>query len=155
VGHSFNDGSFLLTIRESATSEITFQPSASVSVGQLVCVTRDCDPTANGTPRVGPALAVGRMTLSSELVEGGTKGKAMDLLHAWKDRLWEIGGEEGPPRPRVLRDSLNGEGDDEERTDEEVKAAAVMQPETLKNWDTLKELSREGAWFRETEENCC
>jgi len=96
------------------------------------------------------------MILPSDLVEGGTKGKAMDLLHAWKDQLWQIGGEESPPRPRLVHGSLNGEDDDsdEEGADEDVgAAAAVVQPEPLKNGDTPKEPSREGAYFRRINES--
>lgn len=89
------------------------------------------------------------MILPSDLVEGGTKGKVMDLLHAWKDQLWQIGGEESPPRPRLLHGSLNGEEDDsdEEWMGEEVGEAAMARPEPLKNGDTPKELSQEGAYF--------
>ena len=142
-------GSPSAIVPELATSEITFQPSTSISAGQLVCITQDYEPTANGTPRVGPALAVGRMDLPSDLVEGGTKGKALTLLHAWKDRLWEIGGEERPPRPRLLQDSPNDEDDtDEEWTDERAHAAAEAQHQTPGNGDTPRELSREGTHFR-------
>jgi hypothetical protein len=137
----------LTTVYGLTTLEITFQPSTSLSVGQLVCITQAYEPTTNGTPRIGPALAVGLMTLPSDLVEGGTKGKALTLLHAWKDQLWEMGGAEKPPRPRLLRGSLNGEDTDEEWTDEEVEAAAATQPKTFTSGDTSKGLSREGVHF--------
>ena len=96
------------------------------------------------------------MTLPSDLVEGGTKGKAIDLLHAWKDHMWKIGGEESPPGPRVLRSGMNGEDDDDygEWKDEEVEAAVVVQPETLENGDTQKELSQEGAYLSFKNESC-
>ena len=150
MGHKFNYDSAPLTAHGPAISEITFQPSAALPAGQLVCVTRDCEPTANGIPRVGPALAVGRMILPSALVEGGTKGRAMNLLHAWKDQLWQIGGEEAPPRPRLLYGSLNGEedGSDDDWTDGGVEAVVTMQLETLKNEDTPKEFSQEGAYSK-------
>lgn len=103
---------------------------------------------ANGTARVGPALAVGRMALPSDLVEGGTKGKALTLLHAWKDKLWKMGGEERPPRPKTLQVNLNGgEDSDEEQTDEEVETVVKTQPGTFRNEDIPKELSREGVDF--------
>lgn len=77
------------------------------------------------------------------------------LLHAWKDRLWAIGGEERPPKPRFLHGGRNGEEDtDEEQTDEEVKAAAVMRPETFRDGDHPRELSREGAYSRRINETC-
>jgi hypothetical protein len=94
------------------------------------------------------------MTLPSDLVEGGTKGKALTLLHAWKDQLWEMGGAEKPPRPRLLQGSLNGEDTDEEWTDEEVEAAAATQSKTLKSGDTPKGLSREGVHVQTMCERC-
>lgn len=85
------------------------------------------------------------MTLPSDLVEGGTKGKALTLLHAWKDQLWEMGGEERPPRPRLLRGGSGGEGDtDEEWVGEESETAVGTQSEIFKNENTPRELSREG-----------
>ena len=135
-----------LTHGSQTCPEIAFQAATSLSVGQLVCIIQDYGPTANGTPRVGPALAVGRMALPSDLVEGGTKGKALTLLHAWKDQLWEMGGGERPPRPRLLHGSLNKEEDtDEERIDGEVEAVAETQPTAFGNEDTPKELTGEGA----------
>ncbi|KAF9649472.1 hypothetical protein BDM02DRAFT_3230271 [Thelephora ganbajun] len=121
-----------------------FQPSASLSIGRLVCITQDYAPTASGKLRVGSALAVGRMALPSHLVEGGTKGKALTLLHAWKDELWVMGGEERPPRPQLLEDNLDGEDDTvEEWSSEEVEAAAETQLEIIGDGDTPKGLSRE------------
>lgn len=85
------------------------------------------------------------MVLPSDLVEGGTKGKALTLLHAWKDQLWEMGGEERPPRPRLLRGGLD-EADDsgEERTGEESEGDAETQSSIVE--DSPKELSREGTY---------
>ena len=88
---------------------VRFQPSASIHAGQLVCITHDYESTSKGTPRVGPALVVGRMALPSDLVKRGAKGKALMLLHAWKDELWKMGGEKRPPRPRLLQVSPNVE----------------------------------------------
>ena len=89
------------------------------------------------------------MDIPSDLVEGGTKGKALTLLHAWKDQLWEMGGEEKPPKPRLLRGSLNEADDtDEEFTDEESEAAAETQLEIIENGGAPKELSQEGACSR-------
>jgi len=74
----------------------------------------------------------------------------MDLLHAWKDQLWQIGGEEAPPRPRLLHGSLNGGGDDsdEDCANEGVEAVATMQQEALRNGETSKKLSQEGAYSK-------
>jgi len=60
-----------------------------------------------------------------------------------------MGGEERPPRPRLLRGSLNEADDtDEEFTDEESEAAAETQSEIIENGDAPKELSQEGACSR-------
>jgi len=100
------------------------------------------------------------MDLPSDLVEGGTKGKALTLLHAWKDQLWEMGGEEKPPRPRLLQGGMDEEDEteeddtDEEGTCDESKAAAEMQPEIVKNGSVPKELSQEGAYPRGMCKSC-
>ena len=65
----------------------------------------------DGAPQVGPALAVGRMALTSGQVGGSGKGKAVNIVHTWKDHLWEMGGKEDPPTPRVL--NLNQQADSE------------------------------------------
>ena len=85
----------------------------------------------------------------------------MDVLHAWKDHMWKIGGEVSSPGPRVLCCGMNAEVDDDdgdggdddgEWIDEEVEAAAVVQLETLTNEDTQKVLSQEGAYLRRKNE---
>jgi translation initiation factor 2D len=89
------------------------------------------------------------MVLPSHLVEGGTKGKALTLLHAWKDQLWVIGGEERPPRPRLLESSLDGEVDeDEEWASDDVDAGAKTQSKSSNDGDTLKQLSPEGVYHK-------
>jgi len=77
------------------------QHSPSLSVGQLVCVTQYYPPV-NGAPQIGPALAVGHMILASEQIRGVGKGKAVNIVHTWKDHLWEMGGKEDPPVPQVI-----------------------------------------------------
>ena len=115
-------------------------------------MTEDYEHTAGGTPHVSPALVVARMALSSHMVEGGTRGRALTLLHAWKDRLWARGGGANPPG--LLEGSLDGEGDnDEEWTDEEVEAATGTKAKGTSNEDTSKRLSPEGAYRRGTDEN--
>ena len=89
------------------------------------------------------------MALPSDLVAGGTKGRTLTLLHAWKDQLWEMGGGESPPGPRLLHGSLNKEEEtDEKWINEEVEAAVAMQPMAVGNEDTPKELTREGTYSR-------
>jgi translation initiation factor 2D len=46
----------------------------------------------------GPPLAVGRMAIDSNKVnQSVTKGKAVIVLHTWKDHLWSIGSKGEPP----------------------------------------------------------
>lgn len=77
------------------------QHSPSLSVGQLVCVTQYY-PHVNGAPQIGPALAVGRMALAGDQIRSVGKGKAVNIIHTWKDHLWELGGKDDPPPPRVI-----------------------------------------------------
>jgi len=86
------------------------QHSPSLSVGQLVCVTQYY-PAANGSPQIGPALAVGHMALTSDQIRGAGRGKAVNIVHTWKDNLWEMGGKDDPPAPRVVE--LNQKTDSE------------------------------------------
>lgn len=90
------------------------QHSPSLSVGQLVCVTQYY-PAVNGAPQIGPALAVGHMALAGNQVGGSGKGKAVNIVHTWKDHLWGMGGKEDPPAPRLIElnkvdSEVNGEG---------------------------------------------
>ncbi|KAI0752119.1 eukaryotic translation initiation factor SUI1 family protein [Fomes fomentarius] len=57
---------------------------------------------------LGPPIAVGRMAVSSDTLrsaeEKDIKGKAVYVLHTWKDALWEMGPSKGadPPVPREI-----------------------------------------------------
>lgn len=96
------------------------QHPPSLSVGQLVCVTQYY-PAVNGAPQVGPALAVGRMVLTSDQLRGAGKGKAVNIVHVWKDHLWEMGGKEDPPASRVITE-LNQTVDSEVSSDSDTPA---------------------------------
>ena len=87
------------------------------------------------------------MILPSHLVEGGTKGKGLTLLHAWKDQLWVMGGEEIPPRARLVEISSDEEDDtDEEWEGEEAEAAAETQSDSSGDGDASRQLSPEGMY---------
>lgn len=46
----------------------------------------------------GPPLAVGRMAIDADKIDNGvTKGKAVIVLHTWKDHLWALGSKGEPP----------------------------------------------------------
>ncbi|KAL5478889.1 hypothetical protein ACEPAI_2166 [Sanghuangporus weigelae] len=64
--------------------------------GQLVSITQYV-PGA-----IGPPLAVGRMAMpGTRMREEEAKGKAVRVLHVYKDKLWEMGGKGEPPEPEV------------------------------------------------------
>ncbi|KAF5345832.1 hypothetical protein D9757_014888 [Collybiopsis confluens] len=42
-------------------------------------------------PMLSPPLAVGRMALLTERLKESNQGKAVLVIHAWKDHLWEMG----------------------------------------------------------------
>lgn len=79
-----------------APGVVSIQPSHNVALplqeGQLVCVrcySRDEDL---------PAMAVGKMAMTSDLVEKTDKGKAVITLHSYGDMLWERGGKGEPSK---------------------------------------------------------
>jgi len=48
--------------------------------------------------RIGPPLAVGRMAVDSEVLsQDGAKGKAVFIMHTWKDHLFDMGYKGNPP----------------------------------------------------------
>jgi len=60
----------------------------------------------------GPPLAVGRMAVDADKIDHGvTKGKAVIVLHTWKDHLWAIGSKGEPPEA-VSLSAAGGEGTD-------------------------------------------
>jgi translation initiation factor 2D len=66
----------------------------------------------------GPPLAVGRMAVDSDKIDNGvTKGKAVIVLHTWKDHLWAIGCKDDPPEPvQVAAASVKvADADDQEK----------------------------------------
>ncbi|KAI8968620.1 hypothetical protein BD414DRAFT_504220, partial [Trametes punicea] len=73
---------------------------------------------------IGPPIAVGRMAVSSDTLrsaeEGDVKGKAVYILHTWKDALWEMGPSKKTdvPAPRDLKTS---EVDTEEEPAQQAK----------------------------------
>lgn len=96
------------------------------------------------------------MVLPSQLIEKGAKGKALTLLHAWKDHLWVMGGEERPPRSRLLEASLDEEDDvDKEWASEDIEAVAEeIQSDGSSDGDMPEGLSPEGAYSKQyTKEN--
>ena len=65
----------------------------------------------------GPPLAVGHMAVDADKIDRGvTKGKAVIVLHTWKDHLWAIGSKSEPPEAVAVSapgDEETGAGDDD------------------------------------------
>ncbi|TBU43036.1 eukaryotic translation initiation factor SUI1 family protein [Dichomitus squalens] len=87
---------------------------------------------------IGPPLAVGRMAVSSDTLrseeEEDVKGKAVYILHTWKDALWEMGPSKkaDPPAP-IENKSSEAETPDERQNGspgslEETAGAPPAQP---------------------------
>ncbi|KAF9784781.1 hypothetical protein BJ322DRAFT_1109491 [Thelephora terrestris] len=105
------------------------QHSPSLSVGQLVCVTQ-YHPPANGVPQIGPALAVGRMILAGDQIRRVEKGKAVNVIHTWKDHLWEMGGKEDPPALRAIEiNQENDLGADDEAHSNDIQTTSTSPGE--------------------------
>ena len=64
-----------------------------MSPQQLVSVVQR---TTGSTSR-GPPLAVGRMAVDLATLKAGEKGKAVHVLHTWKDHLFDMGTRADPP----------------------------------------------------------
>ncbi|KAH9034465.1 hypothetical protein EDB85DRAFT_1863945, partial [Lactarius pseudohatsudake] len=87
--------------------------SALVSVAQFVRDSR------------GPPLAVGRMAVDADKINNNSanKGKAVVVLHSWKDHRWALGSKCGPPDalPMVAAaaggEAMGGAGDDSDGVD--------------------------------------
>ncbi|KIK64969.1 hypothetical protein GYMLUDRAFT_56467 [Collybiopsis luxurians FD-317 M1] len=96
----------------------------SLVQGQLVSIRKFERADTDGTPVISPPLAVGRMAVSSDRLDQ-EKGKAVLVLHAWKDHLWELGskGEVPPSVPLEL------EVGDQEEPKPEVEAEAEGEGE--------------------------
>lgn len=82
--------------------------SPSISADDPVAIASTRSPTV--------PLAVGRMLLSSKDIKEDEKGKAVHVLHTWRDTLWQSGSKADPPSElKSLTDVLE-EISDEART---------------------------------------
>ncbi|KAG2005858.1 eukaryotic translation initiation factor SUI1 family protein [Coprinopsis cinerea AmutBmut pab1-1] len=74
----------------------------SLAAGQLVCIRKYS--RKDGVPELSVPLAVGSMALPSDQIETGQeKGKAVHVLHVWKDHLWELGSKPDVPPGEPLQ----------------------------------------------------
>ncbi|KAJ7279119.1 eukaryotic translation initiation factor SUI1 family protein [Mycena rebaudengoi] len=73
----------------------------SLNEGQLVSISQY---THGENPTLSAPLAVGHMALPSDQIENGRKekGKAVYILHTWKDHLWDMGSKPDLPEPTAF-----------------------------------------------------
>jgi translation initiation factor 2D len=92
------------------------QHSSSLQAHQLVSITE----YVRDPKRIGPPLAVGRMAVDSDVLsQDGARGKAVFVLHAWKDHLFDMGHKGNPPDPWEMTHvaATNQHSVDEDRHD--------------------------------------
>lgn len=85
----------------------------------------------------GPPLAVGRMAIDADKIDNGvTKGKAVVVLHTWKDHLWALGSKSEPPDavpvPAAAAAAATGDekgaGDDDDDGNQESAEKDAVAP---------------------------
>jgi len=111
----------------------------SLSEHQLVSIRQYVK--KDGNPTLSAPLALGRMALPSNELKGKTeeKGKAVHIVHTWKDHFWDMGSKCDPPEDTIMKlaapvadeDSSEGEDTDEE-SDEESEDGATPPPASEK-----------------------
>ncbi|KAG6837743.1 hypothetical protein H0H93_001669 [Arthromyces matolae] len=82
------------------------------------------------TPTVSPPLVVGRMALPGNQLGKGSqdKGKAVYVLHTWKDHLWEMGSKPDVPEPIPLGASAEKSTDEHSNEDDsDINSAPSQQ----------------------------
>ncbi|KAG2107739.1 uncharacterized protein F5147DRAFT_696927 [Suillus discolor] len=96
------------------------QHPPSLQAGQLVSITE----YIHHSTHIGPPLAVGHMAVDSDVLsEAGSKGKAVFVLHAWNDHLFDMGHKGNPPDPWEMSHSTTNDQhstEDEDVTDNDV-----------------------------------
>lgn len=73
------------------------------------------------------------MALTSDQIREAGKGKAVNIVHTWKDHLWEMGGKDDPPAPRVveLTQKTDSETGGEGISSDDLDTPAESKPEGL------------------------
>ena len=89
------------------------QHTPNLTPDQLVSITQ------YARAGLGPPLAVGRAAVSAEMLresdEKDVKGKAVHVLHTWKDALWEMGASAKMDVPGVREWPVQTEAEGEEQ----------------------------------------
>lgn len=67
--------------------------------------------TVGSTSTCGPPLAVGRLAVDLDTLKAGAKGKAVHVLHTWKDHLFDMGNKADPPGEMEVKEDESGDDD--------------------------------------------
>ncbi|KAG2047472.1 hypothetical protein BDR06DRAFT_985159 [Suillus hirtellus] len=96
------------------------QHPLSLQAGQLVSITEHI----HHSTHIGSPLAVGHMAVDSDVLsEAGSKGKAVFVLHAWNDHLFDMGHKGNPPDPWEMSHSTTNDQhstEDEDATENDM-----------------------------------
>ncbi|KAF8637107.1 hypothetical protein AX17_003011 [Amanita inopinata Kibby_2008] len=79
--------------------------SPSIAQGQTVSVCQFS--RVDGNVALSAPLAVGRMAVPSDQMRDGDKGKAVLVVHTWKDHLWDMGSKADVPEPIAIQTPQN------------------------------------------------
>ncbi|KAG1801101.1 hypothetical protein EV424DRAFT_1437242 [Suillus variegatus] len=117
------------------------QHPPSLQAGQLVSITE----YIHHSTHIGSPLAVGHMAVDSDVLsEAGSKGKAVFVLHAWNDHLFDMGHKGNPPDPWEMSHSTTN--DQHSTEDEDVDALSSHLEQTQLDDHAPKiELTKEDA----------
>ncbi|KAJ3760535.1 eukaryotic translation initiation factor SUI1 family protein [Lentinula raphanica] len=116
----------------------------SLNEGQLVsiCKYERVDIDGAPTPMLSVPLAVGRMAVGSDQLQDSSqeKGKAVLVLHTWKDHLWELGSKKDVPPSEPIK-TEDGAEENEDITDSKGEEEPVL-PEVKTPTYTPDEVSQ-------------
>ena len=81
-------------------------------------------------PALSPPVAIGRMALPSDQLRSSAKekGKAVLVVHAWKDFLFDMGSKTDLPADTILTTSSTQEQEDDSREKDEEGGTATLPP---------------------------
>jgi translation initiation factor 2D len=128
------------------------QHPPSLQAGQLVSITE----YIHHSTLIGSPLAVGHMAVDSDVLsEAAAKGKAVFVLHAWNDHLFDMGRKCNPPDPWEMSPSVaNNQQAIEDKDDTENNGAkeplvdalgSHLEQTQLDDPATAIELTKDGA----------
>ncbi|KAM6493188.1 eukaryotic translation initiation factor SUI1 family protein [Amanita muscaria] len=86
------------------------RPTQPIAKDQLVSVCQY--DRKEEKPTLSAPLVIGRMAISSDQMTEDGKGKAVFVLHAWNDHLWDMGSKPDVPEPSVIAEATREEGED-------------------------------------------